>query len=138
MKQLFKKYWFWFVSVVLLYSIYDYFEHILRPESVFEKLWLDWLLFNIGAIGSLLLTVLGVKYLLEAVLKKQSLLFELTAIAIWIVLYLNLIGPVLNTYIWPPQDLFFQFQYSSFFVILTIYFVLRIIINLVRKKPLLG
>ncbi len=138
MKQLFKKYWFWFVSVVMLYSIYDYFEHILRPESVFEELWLDWLLFNIGAIGSLLLIVLGVKNLLEAVLKKQSLLFELTAIAIWIVLYLNLFGPMLNTYIWPPQDLFFRFQFSSFFVILTIYFVLRIIINLVRKKPLLG
>jgi hypothetical protein len=138
MKQLLKKYWFWFVSIVLLYSIFDYFEHILRPESVFEELWLDWLLFNIGAIGSLLLIVLGAKNLLEAVLKKQSLLFELTAIAIWIVLYLNLIGPMLNTYIWPPQDLFFQFQFSSFFVILTIYFVLRIIINLVRKKPLLG
>lgn len=138
MKQLFKKYWFWFISVVLLYSIYDYFEHILRPESVFEELWLDWLFFNIGAIGSLLFVVLGVKYLLELVLKKQSLLFEITAIAIWLVLYLNLIGPMLNTYIWPPQDLFFQFQFSSFFVILTIYFVLRIIINLVRKKPLLG
>ena len=120
--------------LVILYSIYDYFEHILRPGSIFEENPFYWLFFNIAAIGSLLGVAYGIKYFLEKVSKKKNLLFEVLGIASWLVLYLNLLGPIINKLFWPFNELLFSFSFGPFFIILTIFFIIRMMINLVLKR----
>jgi hypothetical protein len=134
---MFKKYWFWFSLIVIGYSTYDYFEHILRPDDVFKDYPIDWLLFTIGATGSLLIIFFGLKFLLDHYTKLPALLNELIALGSWMFLYLQFIGALVNQLFWPHDELFFQFKFGPVFIILGIYFVIRFVIDFIisRFKP---
>ncbi|NQX78316.1 hypothetical protein [Gilvibacter sp.] len=123
--------------ILVGYSVYDYFEHILRPNSIFEAHPWHWLTFNIAAVGSLVIMVLLIKKGFEVILKTKNLLFEVAAIGIWMVIYILALGPVIDATFWPFSDLSFKFSFGPVIIILGAYFVVRVVINLVMRKGLL-
>ena len=129
---------FWFVLFVISYSIYDYLEHVLRRDSIFQEHPFDWLLFTVSSVSFLLVSVLLLKYLFERLFKTKSILLEAIAIGLWLTLHIKIIGPLMNHIFWPHDKLLFMFSFSAFFKIIGIYFVLRLLINLIRRKPLFG
>ncbi|MGB0346402.1 MAG: hypothetical protein ACPGGA_02890 [Balneolaceae bacterium] len=131
---MFKKYWFWFSLIVIGYSTYDYFEHILRPDDVFKDYPVDWLLFTLGAIGSLLAIFFGLKFILDRYSKLPALLNEVLALGSWIFLYINFIGPLINHLFWPHDQLYFQFKFGPVFIILGVYFLVRLAIDFIIRR----
>lgn len=123
--------------VLFIYSIYDYFEHIRRPGDIFGDHSFHWLAFSVAAFTTFIIISFGVKYLLEKVLKTKNLLIEIGAVGIWIFSYLSFLGPIVDKLFWPFDELIFSFKFGPFSIILGIYFVARVIINLLRKKKLL-
>ena len=134
MKNLWKYPTTYLIALLLIYSVYDYFEHILRPGSTFEEHPWYWLLFTSSAVSSFIIVVLMMKKLIQKMTNKKNLLFEMVAIGIWLASYLFLIGPLIDEFFWPFDDLFFRFKMGPFFIILIAFFVMRVIINLVMKK----
>ena len=129
-----RKFNFWFIGIVLIYSTYDYIEHVLRENSTFNQHPFDWFLFSAISISFLVLTVLLIKQVLDKVFIKGGLLNEVAAIAVWLIIHINLFVPVFNKLFWPYDQLHFSFKLSAFFIILIIYFVIRVIINLLFRK----
>lgn len=124
-------------ALVAVYSVYDYFEHITRPGSVFEEHPFYWLAFTLGVLFSLVLVCYPTKYGLEKLLKRKSLLIELGAVGVWFVSYVTFLGPLVDKLLWPFNELYFSFQSLPFAILMTVYLVARIIINLVMKKKVL-
>lgn len=122
------------ILLIVLYSIYDYVEHITRSGSIFEEHPWNWLLFNIAVILSFIITVLFTKKMLEKIVDKKNLGFEVIGIGIWLFLYLSILGSILNKLFWPFNDLYFQFKMGPFFIFLIIFFIVRILLNLVLGK----
>lgn len=131
-----KKYWFWFSLIVIVYSTYDYLEHIFREGSSFEKKPMDWLLFSGGATLLLLTFVLFIKRLIEKITKRENILFEVISIGSWIILHIYIFGPLLNKLFWSSSDLTFKFKVTGFVIVLGIYFLFRVIVNAIMRKPL--
>ncbi|WNJ18392.1 hypothetical protein [Pontibacter sp. G13] len=128
MPPLFKRFGFWFTLVAISYSTYDYFEHITRNESVFEDHPWHWLAFTATSTAAMILTVLGIKYLLERLFNARNLLIETAAIGSWIYLHISLWGPMFNQLCWPFDELFFSFRFSSFMILVGIYLGVRLVI----------
>ena len=133
-KNLFKYPTTYLFTITILYSVYDYFEHIGRSGSTFEEHPWYWLFFSISAILTLIFIVLLTKKSLEKALHKKNLLFEVIGIGIWLALYLSILGPIINKLFWPFDTLHFGFKFGPFFIVLIVYFVIRLIINLVIGK----
>ena len=125
------------MALVVIYSVYDYFEHIGRSGSTFEEHPWYWLLFSISGVLSLIVIVLLVKNIIQRVFKHKNLVIEVTAIGIWLALYISILGPIINKLFWPFDNLYFSFNFGPFFIILIGYFVIRIVINLIMKKNVL-
>jgi len=100
-KKLIKHPTAYLMSIVVIYSVYDYFEHIGRSDSTFEEHPWYWLLFNISAILSLIVIVLLVKNIIQRIFKYKNLVIEVTAIGIWLALYISILGPIINELFWP-------------------------------------
>ncbi|WP_299766418.1 hypothetical protein [uncultured Dokdonia sp.] len=128
---------YYFVVIVIIYSAYDYYEHISRKDAIFEEHPWYWLFFSSAATTSLILITFFAKKYIEKITKIKNVLIEVTAIGIWLILYLTIIGPLLAKILWPFGTLNFNFRFSSFFIILGIYFITRIIINLITRKGML-
>ena len=123
--------------LVLVYSAYDYWEHISRPDSTFEAYPEQWLAFNLGVISSFILFVTIFKRLSESTLKRKSVLIEAFPIGLWLALYVIGIGPLLNKLLWPADQLYFSFRLVPTFILVVGSTVVRVFINLlVGKKPL--
>lgn len=122
------------IAIIIVYSTYDYFEHIGREGSIFEEHPWHWLMFTISAILSFLVVVLLVKKLLERILNQKSLIIEVVAIGIWVTLYLSVLGPLIDHLFWPFDDLIFGFKFGPVFIILIAFFIIRLIINLMVGK----
>lgn len=136
-KKLIKHPTAYLMSIVVIYSVYDYFEHVGRSDSTFEEHPWYWLLFSISAVLSLIVIVLLVKNIIQRILKHKNLVIEVTAIGIWLALYISILGPIINKLFWPFDNLYFSFNFGPFFIILIGYFVIRIVINLIMKKNVL-
>ena len=136
-KNLFKYPTTYLFTITILYSVYDYFEHIGRSGSTFEEHPWYWLLFSISAVLSLIIIVLLVKNIIQRIFKHKNLVVEVTAIGIWLALYISILGPIINKLFWPFDNLYFSFNFGPFFIILIGYFVIRIVINLIMKKNVL-
>ena len=122
------------MAIVVIYSVYDYFEHISRNGSTFEEHPWYWLLFCISAVLSLIVIVLLVKNIIQRIFKNKNLVIEVTAIGIWLALYISILGPIINKLFWPFDDLYFSFSFGPFIIILIGYFIIRLLINLVIGK----
>ena len=125
------------IIIVVIYSIYDYFEHIGRNDSIFEEHPWHWLLFSISAILSFIFIVLLVKNIIQRILDQKNLVIEVIAIGIWLTLYLSILGPLINKLFWPFTDLNFRFKFGPVFIILIGYFIIRLTINLISGKSAL-
>lgn len=136
-KTLTKNPLFYLAIITIGYSIYDYFEHILRPGSTFGDHPWYWLGFTISAVSSLFIILLLSKGLLEKTFKTKSLLIEVLGMGIWLFLYINILGPLINKVFWPFDELHFRFSFGPFFILLGIYFGLRLLMNLIMRKKLL-
>ena len=123
--------------ILFIYSIYDYFDHIRRPGDIFGDHPYHWLAFSVVAFTTFVIVSFGVKYLLEKVLKAKNLIIEIFAVGFWIFSYLIFLGPLVNKLFWPFDELIFSFKFGPVSIILGIYFVARVIINLIRKEKLL-
>lgn len=120
--------------IIVLYSVYDYFEHIGRNSSIFEKHPWYWLLFTASAVLSLILITLFLKNSMQRVFKQKNLIFEVVAIGIWLALYLSILGPLFNKIFWPFNNLHFKFTFGPIFIIPISYSIIRIIVNLIIGK----
>lgn len=125
------------ITLLVVYTVYDYFEHVGRSGSSFEEHPIYWLLFTSTVVLSFIFVVIGVKIGLEKITKHKFLLIEILSIGTWIALYLTFIGPLINKLFWPFDDLYFSFSFGPFFIILSCYFILRMIQNLMIGKTLL-
>lgn len=121
----------------MIYSVYDYYEHISRPGSTFEELPLYWLVFNVAVIGTLILLVIGFKKALERIFGIKNLIWEVAALGLWLVLYIHALGPLLNQVFWPFDQLYFSFNFGPISIILMAYFSLRLVLNLLLRKKAL-
>jgi len=133
-KKLIKYPIFHIIVILITYSVYDYFEHIGRKGSTFEEHPWYWLFFSLSAVLSFILVVLLAKEMMQKIFNQKNLLFEVTAIGIWLALYLSILGPLINKLSWPFDVLHFRFSFGPFFIILIAYFIIRIVINLVIGK----
>lgn len=122
------------ISFVLLYTVYDYFEHILIEDSEFSRFPIAWLLFSLSSVLFFIITVILINRLLSRQFGRRSLLFEIVAIGIWLCLHIYLAGPFFQELFWHPGGLRFSFSFSVFFIILGVYFLARIAINLLLKR----
>lgn len=137
MKNLFKYPLTYTITLLLVYSVYDYFEHIGRSGSTFEEHPIQWLMFSTAAVLSFILVVLLVKKGVEKLTNQKLLVIEVFSIGIWLALYISFIGPLIDKLFWPYDDLYFSFRFGPFFIILTAYFVIRMIVNLMSGNKLL-
>lgn len=133
-KKLFKYPMTYIIALLIMYSVYDYLEHIGRSGSTFEEHPMHWLRFSSAAVLSFILVVMLVKKTVEKLTNQKLLVIEVFSIGIWLVLYITLIGPLINKLFWPFDDLYFSFSFGPFFVILIGYFIIRLLINLVIRK----
>ena len=136
-KKLFKYPIAYLMTLVVIYSVYDYFEHIGRSGSTFEEHPWYWLLFSTTVILSLILVVLFIKMILERLINQKNIVIEVMALGVWLALYLSILGPLINTLFWPFDDLYFSFNFGPFFIILIGYFIIRLVINLILGKNIL-
>lgn len=125
------------MAIVVIYSVYDYFEHIGRSGSTFEEHPWYWLLFSISVVLSLIVIVLLVKKIIQRIFKHKNLVIEVAAIGIWLALYISILGPIINKLFWPFDNLYFSLRFGPFFIILIGYFLIRIVINLIIQKNVL-
>ncbi len=126
-----------FILLFIGYSVYDYFDHILRPGSTFEEHPGDWLIFTTAGTLSFILIVYGVKVLLQKVTNSKNLLFELLGVALWGFLYISFLGPLIDLFFWPYDDLYFSNDVTLVLILCSIFLVIRIPLNLVLKKKIL-
>lgn len=125
------------ITIVVIYSIYDYVDHIGRSDSIFEEHPWHWLLFSISAVLSFIFIVLILKNIIQRIFNQKSLVIEVVAIGIWLLLYLTILGPLIDKLFWPFEDLNFGFKFGPVFIILIGYFIIRLIINLISGKSTL-
>ena len=136
-KKLFKYPITYLMVIVVIYSVYDYFEHIGRNGSTFEEHPWHWLLFSIAAVLSLIVVIILTKKIIQRILNQKNLVIEVVAVGVWLALYISIIGPLINKLLWPFDDLYFSFNFGPFFIILISYFLIRLIINLIVGKKAL-
>lgn len=117
-----------FAIVVLIYSCYDYFEHILRPNSTFEAHPLPWLYFTTFSVLSAIFIILTTWLFLVNRFNVKGILAELAGIALWIVMHIYLLGPLYNLMFWPYDELYFHFSFTAISIILGAYFAVRLLI----------
>ncbi len=122
----YRSFYFWFFAIVVVYTFYDYIEHILRPNSDFARHPFMWLLFTLASISALFIITFGLTKLMERLWQRKHLIFEISSFAIWVVLHVTVLGPLFNSVLWPYSTLFFQFEFSAFFVLVAFYVLLRI------------
>ena len=125
------------IGVLFIYTIYDYFEHILREDSIFQKHPWYWLLFSFSALVSFVVIMHLFKKGIEIYIKKKSLFIEIVGFIVWMVLYLAFIGKLINTLFWPFNELYFKFNLIIILIGTAIFTVLRILINIAIKQPIL-
>lgn len=92
-------------------------------NKTFEEHPLYWLLFSTTAISSLIL----VKLILERLFNQKNLVLEVMAPGVWLALYLSMLGPLINKFFWPFEDLYFSFKFGPFFILLIGYFMIRVL-----------
>ncbi len=136
-KNLFKYPTTYLFTVIILYSVYDYFEHIGRSGSTFEEHPLYWLLFSVAGVLSFIIIVLLVKNTIQRIFNHKNLIIEVIAIGSWLALYISMLGPMNNKLFWSFDNLYFRFSFGPFLIILVGYFTIRIIINLILRKKAL-
>ncbi len=125
------------MAIVVIYSVYDYFEHIGRSGSTFEEHPWYWLVFSISAVVSFIVIVLLVKKIIQRIFKHKNLVIEVIAIGVWLSLYISILGPIINKLFWPFDNLYFSFNFGPFLIILVGYFLIRVVINLIIQKNIL-
>lgn len=136
-KKLFNYPMTYIIALLMVYSVYDYFEHIGRSGSIFQEHPMHWLLFSSAVVLSFILIVMLVKKVIEEMTNQKTLAIEVLSIGIWLALYIAFIGPLIDKFFWPYDDLYFSFSFGIFFIILTAYFIIRMIINLITGKKVL-
>lgn len=122
------------MAIVVIYSVYDYFEHIGRSGSTFEEHPWYWLLFSVSAVLSFVVVVLLLKKVFQKIFNQKKIVIEVTAFGIWLALYMTILGPLIDKLFWPFDDLYFSFRIAPFFIILIGFFIIRIVINLIMSK----
>ena len=137
MKEMFKYPLIYLFTLVVVYSVYDYFEHISRAGSTFAEHPGYWLLFTFSGVASFILIVFLAKMGMERIFNRKNLSFEVAGIAIWLLLYIYLLGPMNDKLLWPFDELIFRLSFGPFFIILIVYFIIRLLANLIMGKKAL-
>lgn len=117
----------WFYIILVGYSIYDYLDHISRSASIFSAHPGSWFLFSFFSLLTLLGVFYIVNYLLDKLFRKHWLAFELLGLFLAISCHILLSGPLFDLLFWPYGQLNFRFRFGPVFVLLSIYFIFRMI-----------
>lgn len=98
--------WFWFFLLIILYSVYDYYDHISRPDSEFERFPWHWLGFTLFLVASDIIVMFFSNQFLNRILKreKEHLIIQLAAVSIGMLSHLELFGPLADTLFWSGKE----------------------------------
>ncbi len=136
MRRYFLSHWFWFFVFLISYSVYDYFNHISRPGTLFETYPTDWFLFS---FVSTLTVAFSIYFIANGllVIRVPSIVAEIIAFTLSFLIHLGLTGPIWDYYFWPHEELHFPLDTSAIGVLVAFYVAYRIlfaiIIALVNK-----
>lgn len=99
--------WFWFFLLIILYSIWDYYEHISRPNADFgDRPW-HWLGFTMFLIAGDIFIMICSNQGLNRLVKRQNdhLLIQLISVALAVFAHIYAIGPLAAEIFWSGSNL---------------------------------
>jgi len=132
-KKLLSNHWFWFIIVFSFYTIYDIYDHIARPGSVFEEHWMEWTLFSILSQLSLFLILFGSVWVIQKIVKRPFFLIDFVGITLAVVWHVYIAGPLINQLTFPYTTLTFFFHPILPGILIGVYVVIRTMLFLVHK-----
>jgi hypothetical protein len=116
----------WFIALLGLFTLYDFAEHVGRPDGHFEKNIPGWLLFSLASFSTLSLIFLLGDTLALKTMRKFYFVGQFVSLFTAFYLHINLTGPVYNRLFIPEINLVFYFHAPSFLVGLSFFLIVRI------------
>ena len=126
--------WFWLFSILTIYTFYDIFEHISRPESVFAKYPMEWATFSLSSQIVLMGILLGSSFLFKKLFQKYDLIFDLAGILIGVLVHIFISGPFLHHWIFPYATLNFVFHPVIPSIVMALYLLIKFLLYLAEKS----
>jgi hypothetical protein len=134
MRQHFKSYWFWLYLTIALYSVHDFFDHILREDGLyFSDHWVQWLEFTISCTAVVCICIYYFNLLLKKVFRKETLVSQSLAIILAMLVHLYVSGRIFDLLIFGHQTLVFRFNLPILLIVLGAFYFIRIVHYLVLK-----
>jgi hypothetical protein len=122
-----KKYALFLISLILIISFFDWYEHISRKNSLFETYPLKWLLYTYTSCFVLIISTLFFNLVLKTFIKFRYLK-EILALLIGITTF-QLTGNHIKQITVPEIELHFHFNFIPIAVILILYSVIYFAFN---------
>lgn len=94
--------WFWFFLLILLYSVWDYYDHVSRAGSTFERYPWSWLAFTLFMIVGDILFIFLVNKGLNRIFRREKdhLLIQLLAVAGGAFAHVTFLGSIAANLFW--------------------------------------
>lgn len=120
--------WLVITAGLLLFTLYDIYDHISRPGSSFEENSMRWIFFSLSSV----VTIIGVMFLTAQLLQKMAKRFDVVTETLGLlfatVFHIYFSGPLYNRLFWSDEDLIFQFNLVPVLIICGIYLFLRLVV----------
>lgn len=133
-KKRLSSHWFWFVTIISLYSAYDIYEHISRPESIFEEHFLAWTVFTIVSQIVFFCVLFGSLWLIKRLVGKDYVITDILGIVIPVATHVYFVGPIVNNLVFPYEELIFFFKPILPGLFIALYLLIRAVIYLLKKS----
>ena len=91
-------YWRGALLLLVVYTCYDYYEHVSRSDDIFKDDWLNWALFTIMSTCSVILIVYFSSHLLKKII--PEIIASSLGIALAVFAHVSLTGPIWDKLFW--------------------------------------
>lgn len=123
--------WFWLFTILIIYSIYDYFEHISRENQIFMEYPLRWAGFTFASV----FTLFAISYLTSIVIQKTRLHefpSSVLGVSLGVIAHLTISGPLWDYLFW-FDELYFDQILTPTAVFACMYSIFRLIYFLISQ-----
>ena len=120
-----KRYWFWFYLVIVVYTLWDYIDHVTRPDANFSNDKSGWFLFNASSALALCLVIAIASRILDKISSKNWML-ESLAIIIGFLTHLTITGPIFKQLFYGHSPLIFIPNWAMFVFVVGLFLVIRV------------
>ena len=98
-----------FVALLMVYTVYDWYEHVSRPGSEFEARAVAWGAFSAASVGTIVAVMLGVHLVLcRFVPARFAVLTATIGLGVALQVHIFATGPLLEWLLWPGGGLTFK------------------------------